>query len=137
MTDILGTIATKTVIASADYKSVDPAAVTLQRGPGTGLVITLTPSLLSGAGCTVTLTATDADTTETLETALAVTATGANVLRLDNLDPSVHRVTLTCVGSGTRTTLTYKVQAEWEDLTYAPEVYWDGAKYASSEAQSH
>lgn len=62
------------------------------------------------------------------------TAVAPVILRLDNLPAKVRRIAVTCKGSGTRTTLTYGVTAQWQNLTEAPGEYWDGTKDASSEA---
>ena len=119
------------IIPSGDYKSSDPTPVVLAKGAAEGLVVTLTPSALSGAGCTVTCTVTDADTNAVLGT-LVVNTNASKQLILDTVPYTTHRIKLTCVGSGTRTTLTYSVDAEWRHLTYTKDVYWDGTAYVTN-----
>lgn len=135
MPDILGQRSSKIVVASADYSAVDPTVVILQKGAGTGLAVTVTPTAQTGAGNTVTLTARDADTAATIGSPLVITAAAAGTLILV-LPTTIHRVSLTPVGTGTRTTLVYSISAVWADVTYAPGFYWDGVKYATSEGQT-
>lgn len=132
MTDINPRQAVRTVIATGDYKSSDPTPVTLKKGGADGLEITVAPSAQTGAGNTVTVTLTDADTSASLGS-FTVTAAESATYRIQ-LARAVRRVTVTPVGSGTRTTLNYPVTARWLGLAYGPGVYFDGTKYASSEA---
>lgn len=136
MTDIAARIAQQTVIASGDYHTTDPAAVTLKKDNATVITVTVSPSALSGAGCTVTCTVTDADTSAAIGSALVVTAQ-ADASADFTIPASTHRVTITCVGSGTRTTLTYAVKALWHDITYGPNVYFDGTAYVTSGNEDH
>lgn len=113
------------VIASGDYKSVDPTAVTIDTHGAKNLRIDTLVSAVSGAGATVTVLveglAADGTTFYTL-LSKAVTTTGvtsqlvgptivaAAGVALNAPLPATVRVT--CTGSGTRTTLTYAVAAE-------------------------
>lgn len=132
MTDINPRQAVRTVIATGDYKSSDPTPVTLKKGAANGLEIVVAPSAQTGSGNTVTVTLTDADTSAVLGS-FTVTA-AVSVTYTIELARTVRRVTVTPVGTGTRTTLNYPVTARWTGLAYAPNVYFDGTKYASSEA---
>lgn len=125
----------KTVVASADYKSADPAPQTLKKGAADGVSITVTPTLQTGAGNTLTLTVTNADTAAVLGT-LVITSATAGTLRLANLADNVRRITLTFVGSGTRTTLTYSTDVVWHNLTHTRSPYWDGTAYVNSEKEN-
>lgn len=113
------------VIASGDYKSVDPTPVTIDTHNARNLRVNVNPSALSGSGCTVTalIEALDPDgvTWYTL-LSKAITATGVQSMLVGpsivaaagvalNAPLPAH-VRVTCTGSGTRTTLTYAVSAE-------------------------
>lgn len=136
MSDIAARIAQQTVIASGDYKAADPTPVVLKRDSSRTITVTVSPSALSGSGCTCTLTVTDADTNATIGSPLVVTAQ-ADASADFAIPASTHRVKLTPVGSGTRTTLTYAVKATWKDLTYGPNVVWDGTAYVTSGNEDH
>lgn len=131
MTDLLadgnatGRFRKGVIIASGDYKSVDPTPVTVDTHNAHCLRVNVNPTLLSGSGCTVTalVEALDADGT-TWYTLLskAITATGVQSMLVGpsivaaagvalNAPLPAH-VRVTCTGSGTRTTLTYAVSAE-------------------------
>lgn len=136
MSDKTPTITGQTIIASADYKSVDPTAVTLQVGAANSVTVSVIPTAQTGSGNTVTVTFTDADTSTVLGTTLVITA-GATGTKKVAIPAGTHRVTVTCVGTGTRTTLNYSVSAVWDDITYAKGVYWDGKAYATNEKALH
>lgn len=118
-------------IASGDYKSVDPAAVTVNCKGAQSLRIAVDPTAVSGSGCTATLTVSGVndDASATLYTlgTLVVTATGAHEIVVDPRvpfsnspsgvvqfiqEPLPEVVSIAVVGSGTRTTLTYSVEVE-------------------------
>lgn len=112
------------IIPSADYKSVDPAAVFIDTQGGIALTVVVSPTLNSGGGgVTVTISGID-PSTGALNTLLAsVLITGTSQVRLvvdpritasANLNAQVglpSRVKVAFVGSGTRTTLTYQASA--------------------------
>jgi len=113
------------VIASGDYKSADPAAVTIDTHNASTLRVNTNVTLISGSGATVTvlIEALDPDGS-TYYTLLskAITASGVTS-QLVGKDitasagvalnaPLPASVRVTCTGSGTRTTLTYAVSAE-------------------------
>lgn len=112
------------IIASADYKSVDPAAVFLRTNGADGLIVTVdTSAATGGGGVTVTISGVDPDGNlyTLLASALIASATvtrlqvGQNVPAATNTAAQAFlpsRVKVACVGSGTRTTLTYSVTAE-------------------------
>lgn len=112
------------VVASADYKSVDPAAAIIDTQGGTALTLVVSPTLNSGGGgVTVTISAVDPSTNalRTLLASVLITGTTPVVLVLDpritasaNLIAQVAlpaKVKVAFVGSGTRTTLTYSASA--------------------------
>lgn len=131
MTDIKGQKSNKNVVASSDYKSVDPTAVTLAVGASDSLLVTVKPTALTGAGNTVTVTVTDADTTAVI-TSFTVTAQTDKPVRVA-IPRATRRVTVTPVGSGTRTTLTYSIDCVWENVTHAAGEYWNGSAYVSND----
>lgn len=114
----------KVIIPSGDYKSVDPAVITLPTHDAKALRIGLDASALSGSGCTVTVTISGVDKDGTLYTLLskAITSTGLTEMVVSPGIPASagvaaqaplpRKVQVACVGSGTRTTLTYAVSAE-------------------------
>lgn len=132
MPDIIGKKSAHIAIVSGDYKSSDPSPFTVKKGAADGVRITVSPTAQTGAGNTVTVTVTDADTGAVLST-FTVT-NGIPVVKEVPVARTVRRVTVTPVGSGTRTTLNYSVNVEWANLTYGPSPYWDGAAYVNSEA---
>lgn len=132
MPDIIGKKSAHPAVVTGDYKSSDPAAFTLKKGAADGVRITVTPSAQTGAGNTVTVTVKDADTNDVLSTFTVTSATA--VVKDIPVARKVRRITVTPVGSGTRTTLNYTVSAEWANLTYGPSPYWDGSAYVNSEA---
>lgn len=114
-----------TVIASGDYKSADPTAITIDTHNAKCLRLSTNVTDISGSGATVTVLVQaelpDGTTYATL-LSKAITASGVTV---QLVGPSIvaasgiaanaplpKRVKVTCTGSGTRTTLTYSVQAE-------------------------
>lgn len=113
------------VIASGDFKSADPPAVTIDTHGAHCLRVNTNPTALSGSGCTVTvlIEALDGDgvTWYTL-LSKAITATGVTSQLVGSSivasagvalnAPLPKKVRVTCTGSGTRTTLTYGVTAE-------------------------
>lgn len=119
-------------VVSGDYKSVDPAAVTVNCKGAQSLRIAIDPTAVSGSGCTATVTVSGVndDASATLYTlgTLAVTATGVAQIVIDprvpfsntpsgsvskNIqEPLPELVSIAVVGSGTRTTLTYSVEVE-------------------------
>ncbi len=133
MTDIKGQKSNKNVVASGDYKSSDPTAVTLAVGASDSLLVTVKPTSLSGAGCTVTVTVTDADTSATIST-IVVNSQADKPTRIA-IPKATRRVTVTPVGSGTRTTLTYSIDCVWENVTHGHNVYWNGTAYVSNDEQ--
>src|SRR5574341_759139 len=115
----------RVIVASGDYKAVDPAAVTLDVEEADSLRLGVDVTSLSGAGCTVTVTVNGIDAvngTEYLLLQKAITTQTFNPLVIDPRVPAAAnavaqtplpaRVIVRCVGSGTRTTLTYGVSAE-------------------------
>lgn len=122
---IAGRFKQGTVIASGDYKASDPTAITIDTHNAKCLRLSTNVTALSGSGCTVTLLIEaelpDGTTYATL-LSKAITATGVTVQLVGPTiaasagvaanAPLPKRVRVTCTGSGTRTTLTYSVQAE-------------------------
>lgn len=114
----------KVIIASGDYKSVDPTKVTLNTNGSQSLRIGTDVSAASGSGCTVTVTISgvDKDGTEYVLLTKAITSTGLTEMVVSPGIPASagvaaqaplpQKCTVACVGSGTRTTLNYAVSAE-------------------------
>lgn len=114
----------KTIVASGDYKSADPATATLNTRDATSLRVGVNATALSGSGCTVTVTISGVDKDGTSYTLLqkAITGTGITEMLVDPRVPASagliaqlplpEKVTVSFVGSGTRTTLTYDASAE-------------------------
>lgn len=113
------------VIASGDYKSVDPTAVTVDTHGAHCLRVNTNATAVSGSGCTVTalIEGLDADGTTwytLLSKAITSTGTtsqlvGSTIVAASGVAanaPLPSQVRITMMGSGTRTTLTYAVSAE-------------------------
>lgn len=132
MPDIIGKRSAHPAVVSGDYKSSDPAIFTMKKGAADGVRVTVSPTAQTGAGNTVTVTVTNADTGAVLSTFTVIN--GIPVVKEIPVAASVRRVSVALVGSGTRTTLNYSVNVEWANLTYGPSPYWDGSAYVNSEA---
>lgn len=114
----------KNIVAAGDHSSVDPTKVTLPTHNSDSLRVGVDVTALSGSGCTVTVTinGVDQDGTEYLLLTKAITATGLVEMVVSPGVPTSagvalqaplpQKVTVACVGSGTRTTLAYAVSAE-------------------------
>lgn len=113
----------KQIIASGDYSSVDPAKVTIgTRGANLRIGVDVTAISGSGATVTVTINGIDQSGVEYLLLSKAITASGLTEMVIDPRIPAAtgvaaqaplpQKCTVACVGSGTRTTLTYQVAAE-------------------------
>jgi hypothetical protein len=112
------------IVESGDYKSVDPAIQTLRTNGAEGLTVQVKASANSGGGgVTVTINGISpaGDTYPLLVSALITGTTlinleiGPAILAATNLAAMKFlpaKVQVVCVGSGTRTTLTYTVCAE-------------------------
>jgi hypothetical protein len=117
------------LIASGDYKSVDPTAVEFPTLGATGVVIFLNVTAQTGAGNTITLNVDAFDPVSNSWLALPHTTaapvytagTGSLLFIVDPRIPGVQNKVTQCpvpgrlrvrpVGSGTRTTLNYSVGA--------------------------
>lgn len=112
------------IVASGDYKSVDPTAIFIDPKGAVALSVITSPSANSGGGgVTVTMYAVDPSTgaKRSLLASTLITGTSPVVITLDprittaaNANAQVSlpsRVRVEFVGSGTRTTLTYSASA--------------------------
>lgn len=113
------------LIAAGDYKSADPAAVTVDTRAAHFLRVNTNVTAISGSGCTVTvlIEGLDADgvTWYTL-LSKAITTSGVTAQVVGPTitasagvaasAPLPRKVRVTCTGSGTKTTLSYGVTAE-------------------------
>lgn len=114
----------RTIVASGDYKSVDPSVVTLNTAGERNLRIGVDVTDISGSGATVTVTISGVDASGVLYTLLSKAITGSGLTEMvvspgvvaatgtAAQQPLPETVKVACVGSGTRTTLTYAVSAE-------------------------
>lgn len=112
------------VVASGDYKSVDPANITIDTHNSDTLRLGVDVTAVSGSGATVTVTINgidkDGDTYQLLQKAITTTGVTEMVISpgiptssgVALQAPTPEHVQVTMVGSGTRTTLTYSVSAE-------------------------
>lgn len=113
------------VIASGDYKSADPTAVTIDTHSARTLRVNTNVTAVSGSGATVTVLVEGLDPDGTTwftllskavttlgTTSQVVGATVAASAGVAANAPLPKHVRVTCTGSGTRTTLTYAVSAE-------------------------
>jgi len=112
-----------TYIVSGDYKSTDPTAVSVGVQGASHATIVIVTTALSGAGCTVTPTVQGYDpASNSWYTLLAITGITSATTTIARIGPNVtasagvaaqiglpRTIRVSCVGSGTRTTLTYSV----------------------------
>lgn len=112
------------IVASGDYKAVDPASVFIDTQGAFALTVFVTPTANSGGGgVTVTISAIDPSGGALVTLLASVLITGTSLIKLV-VDPRISasanvnaqvglpsRIKVAFVGSGTRTTLTYQASA--------------------------